>query len=85
MEKEDYRIPGIGFSIVLFIVGVYLLGQAGAGLLESGPGNAANTGSLFSIGSMAMIQFIFGICLAIVAFFIFVVLSKKKADIESDL
>ena len=84
MKDEDYKPLGFFGAIVLLAVGLVLLGQAGINTIEaSGPMPIEETGQLLSARVAALIQFLFGLIMAVIGIMLFLILRKKRKVFEN--
>lgn len=85
--KEEYKSVAVIASAFLFVLGVYLLGHAGANYINassSNPLNTGNTGTLFSLQKTASIQLISGIATAFFGMVIFLVIVMRRGKDEDE-
>ncbi len=82
--KKDYKMYGLAVAAIMFVLGIYFLGHAGANYLQSNSSvPSEDSGALFSMRSTALIQFFAGFIIAIVGTFIVFVFLKKRPEEES--
>ena len=83
--KKDYKMYGFGVAAIMFVLGLYLLGHAGANFLKSNSGVPVDeSGQLFSMSivSMAVMQFAVGFVIVVLGIFLYMVFLHKKVDEE---
>jgi len=81
--KKDYKMYGFATAAIMFVLGIYLLGHAGANYLQSNSGAVAeDTGALLSLSVTATIQFILGLVVAILGVFVYLIFLRKRPEEE---
>lgn len=83
--KKEYKSVAIVASAFLFVLGIYLLGHAGANYIDASsynPMNTGDTGTLFSLKKTASIQLISGIATAFFGILVFVVIGLRREKEE---
>jgi len=83
MEEEEVKLYALIAFAIAIVLGVYLLGHAGANWLSTGANSITavsqtEPGVLMSLKKTAMIEFIFGIVAVIAGVFVFLLFLRKK-------